>query len=180
MDGVLSESPARLQESLARVQRPIAEASGLPNEAYTSEAFAACERDGVLARTWTCIGAGAQVPEPGDIRPLSLQGLPLILLRDQAGEIRVFHNVCSHRGMELVSAPCRSRGAIRCPYHSWAYALDGSLKATPLIGGPGTKHCEGFDKAAHGLKPVRAASSWSDSIMNALLTRSSSSPSVST
>src|SRR3546814_673351 len=43
------------------------------------------------------------------------------------------------------------------------YALDGSLKATPLIGGPGTSTCEGFDKAGHGLKPVRSAV-WADAV----------------
>ena len=152
-----------LRATLEPVQRPIAEATGLPNEAYTSPAFATLERDRVLAQTWTCIGVGAQVPEPGDVRPISLLGLPLILLRDKAGALRVFHNVCSHRGMELISAPCRSNGVIRCPYHSWAYALDGSLKATPLIGGPGTKHCDGFDKSRHGLKPVRSAV-WCDAV----------------
>src|SRR3546814_3419975 len=43
------------------------------------------------------------------------------------------------------------------------YALDGSLKATPFIGGPGTSTCEGFDKAGHGLKPVRSAV-WADAV----------------
>src|SRR3546814_20763705 len=70
----------------------------------------------------------------------------------------LFRSVCSHRGLRLVTEPCRARGLIRCPYHSWSYALDGSLKATPFIGGPGTSTCEGFDKAGHGLKPVRSRS----------------------
>src|SRR3546814_18315684 len=47
--------------------------------------------------------------------------------------------------------------------HSWSYAIDGSLKATPFIGGPGTSTCEGFDKAGHGLKPVRSAV-WADAV----------------
>src|SRR3546814_15003614 len=83
--------------------------------------------------------------------------------RDHDGALRVFHNVCSHRGLRLVTEPCRARGLIRCPYHSWSYALDGSLKATPFIGGPGTSTCEGFDKAGHGLKPVRSAV-WADAV----------------
>src|SRR3546814_1834369 len=123
----------------------------------------AVERDEVLARTWTCIGVGAWVPQPGDLRPVQLQGLPLLLLRDAAGGLRVFHNVCSHRGLRLVAEPCRVGGHIRCPYHSWTYALDGSLKATPFIGGPGTSTCDGFDKAGHGLKPVRSAV-WGDAV----------------
>ncbi|GAB4372881.1 MAG: aromatic ring-hydroxylating dioxygenase subunit alpha [Kiloniellaceae bacterium] len=149
--------------ALQAVLRPIAEASGLPNETYTSAAFAAAERDAVLARTWTCIGVGAWVPEPGDLRPIRLQGLPLLLLRDRDGAVQVFHNVCSHRGLELVPAACKSNGIIRCPYHSWSYALDGALKATPFIGGPGTKDCAGFDRSKHGLKPVRSAV-WADAV----------------
>ena len=151
------------RSALQQVLQPIEQASGLPNDAYTSASFAAAERDHVLATTWTCIGVGRWVPEPGDLRPVQLLGLPLLMLRDRDDALRVFHNVCSHRGLELVSAPCKSRGLIRCPYHSWSYSLDGSLKATPLIGGPGTKTCEGFDKSKHGLKPVRSAV-WCDAV----------------
>lgn len=151
------------RDALQRVLRPIEEASGLPNEAYTADSFAALERDLVLARGWACIGVGAWVPEPGDLRPVKLLGLPLLMLRDRAGAVKVFHNVCSHRGLELVPQPCRSKGLIRCPYHSWSYGLDGALKATPFIGGPGTRDCAGFDRAEHGLKPVRSAV-WCDAV----------------
>ena len=151
------------REALQSVLQPIEKASGLPNEAYTGEAFAKAERDRVLARNWTCIGVGAWVPQPGDLRPVQLMGLPLILLRDRSGELRVFHNVCSHRGLRLVDMPCHVRNLIRCPYHSWSYALDGALKATPMIGGPGQNSCAGFDKEKHGLKPIRTAV-WCDAV----------------
>jgi choline monooxygenase len=140
-----------------RVLRPIEQAMGLPNEAYVSEAYARFERDEILARTWTCIGVGQHVPNPGDVRPVTVLGLPLILLRDHNRRIKVFHNVCSHRGMELVAEPGSVRKLIRCPYHSWTYDLDGNLKATPYIGGPGRNQCEGFDKSRHGLRRVRTA-----------------------
>jgi choline monooxygenase len=91
------------------------------------------------------------------VLPRNLMGLPLILLRDAAGALRVFHNVCSHRGVELVTERCHVNGVLRCPYHSWAYDLEGNLKATPFIGGPNVNRCDGFDKSAHGLKPVRTA-----------------------
>ena len=86
--GVLALRPA-----FARVTRPIHEANGLPNEAYTSEDYARSERDRLLAHTWMCVGVGHQVPKPGDARPVTILGLPLLLLRDRAGEVRVFHNV---------------------------------------------------------------------------------------
>jgi choline monooxygenase len=146
---------ADLAADLAEVQRPIGQARGLPNETYVGEGLARFERDHVLARTWTCIGFGIDVPAPGDVRPLTLAGLPLILLRDRQNRIAVFHNVCSHRGVELVESACSGLMAIRCPYHAWLYDLTGRLVATPHIGGPRTNNCEGFDKSRHGLKPVR-------------------------
>lgn len=149
--------------ALERVRAPIENATGLPNEAYCSEDFALQERDQVLASTWTCIGAGAQVPKLGDIKPITLLDLPLIMVRGRDGQLRVFHNVCSHRGMELVAEPGNTRAMIRCPYHSWSYGLDGKLVATPCLGGPDKNDCDGFDKARHGLKAVRSAL-WFDTV----------------
>ena len=158
------ESRSGVSTTLANVMRPIEEwASGLPNEAYVSDAFAEWEQDVLLARTWACIGTGRRVPEVGDAMPLEFAGLPLFMLRGRDGEVRVFHNVCSHRGMMLMDKPTRTRGAIRCPYHSWTYDLDGSLRSTPMIGGTDSHTCEGFERAKHGLKPVRTAT-WFDAV----------------
>ena len=65
--------------------------------------------------------------------------------------------------MMLMEKPARTRGTIRCPYHSWTYALDGALRATPMIGGPGQGTCASFDPSKHGLKPVRTAT-WFDAV----------------
>ena len=65
--------------------------------------------------------------------------------------------------MVLMDQPARLRGSIRCPYHSWTYDLDGSLRSTPLVGGPGGGSHEGFDAAEHGLRPVRAGT-WFDAV----------------
>ncbi len=156
-------SYADVTAALDRVMRPIEEASGLPNEAYVSDEFAEWEQDVLLARSWACIGTGRRVPEAGDAMPLEFAGLPLIMVRGRDDEVRVFHNVCSHRGMLLMEKPARTRGTIRCPYHSWTYDLDGSLRATPMIGGTDSNTCPGFDKAKHGLKPVRSAT-WFDAV----------------
>ena len=146
---------------LDAILQPIESATGLPNQAYVSEAYAAFERDSLLAKTWVCLGVRAQVPLPGDVKPISFLGLPLLMARDRKGEVRVFHNVCSHRGMVLVSEPCNAKAVIRCPYHSWTYGLDGALRATPDIGGAGKHNCPGFEAGKHGLKPVRIAR-WGD------------------
>ena len=148
---------ATRQARMRTVLAETAQAKALPNEAYVDPDFLAYERERLFEAGWACIGFGKDVPHPGDVVPRDLMGLPLILLRNQQGEIRVFHNVCSHRGVELVAEPCHVTTVLRCPYHSWAYDLEGRLKATPFIGGPGVNRCEGFDKSGHGLKPVRTA-----------------------
>jgi choline monooxygenase len=144
-------------ERLAQVQRPIGAATGLPNVAYTSEAYFGAERDAVIAGTWAGIAFTDTIPERPFAQPIEFMGLPLLVVRDRHGTLRVFHNVCSHRGMKLVAEPLEVRGVITCRYHCWAYATSGELKATPHIGGVEQHQAEGFDRAAHGLKPVRSA-----------------------
>lgn len=147
--------------ALAAVLAPTAKASGLPSDLYTSDACFARERDTLFASTWACVGRGSDAPQPGDVTPVDLMGMPLVLVRAGDGALRVFHNVCSHRGNRLVAEPCRVTGAIRCPYHSWTYALDGTLRGTPHIGGVGKHELDGFDRGTHGLRPVRSAE-WLD------------------
>lgn len=144
-------------DALEHVLADTAHASGLPNSTYTDPECFRIERERIFTPTWAAAGFASDVPERGDVRPLQLMGLPLILLRDTQSRIRVFHNVCSHRGRRLVDAPCRVEGGLRCPYHSWFYGLDGRLRGTPHIGGAGCHTVEGFDKSRHGLREVRSA-----------------------
>ena len=109
-----------------------------------------------MSPTWTCIGVGSDLPEPGDTKPVDFVGLPLLMVRAENGEVRVFHNVCSHRGVRLVEQAGQVKRVIVCPYHSWSYNLDGTLFATPHIGGQGKHSCEGFDKKQHPLRRVRS------------------------
>lgn len=146
--------------ALERVLQPIETARGLPNDAYASQAFRDWERDRVIAKTWFCIGFGRDVANPGDAFPSDVLGLPVLMLRRYDGTIGVFHNVCSHRGAQLVSEACSVKRRLRCPYHSWVYDLDGQLIGTPHIGGPRVNETPGFDKSEHGLKPVRSVVFW--------------------
>ncbi len=147
-----------LRDGLERTQRPIDEARGLPNAAYTDPDLYRLERDRLMARTWVCIGFSEDLAGPGAIRPFQFMGLPLFMLRNQQGGVNVFHNVCSHRGMQLVGEAATLAGnKLRCPYHSWTYDLDGNLRGTPHIGGPGTHNLAGFEPCRHGLRRVRSA-----------------------
>jgi choline monooxygenase len=143
-------------EALAALDRPTGEAEGLPPAAYTSEEFFRLEREKLFPRTWMAIGFASDVPDSGDAWPLTAAGWPLLILRDRKGAVRVFHNICPHRGMSPVAEPCKGLATIRCPWHSWSFDLDGRLVAQPNIGGVGVNHADGFDRDALGLREVRA------------------------
>jgi len=146
--------PLERDTELAAVLAPVDRARGLPNHFYTSAETHARENNAVFARNWAGIGFAKDLPDPGWAVPVDFLGQPLLIVRDRAGTVRVFHNVCRHRGMVLVDKAGPIRGAIRCPYHSWCYDLDGALKATPHVGGPGHNAHEAVDRATLGLIEV--------------------------
>ena len=141
---------------LSNVRRPISEANGLPNAHYTDPEVFAEEQAALMNAGWAGLAVAADVPEPGDAVPLTFLGMPLLLIRDRAGQVRVFENICRHRGMILVSEARKIEGAIRCPYHSWCYATDGRLVSTPHVGGPGQNSAPEIDRDLLGLNEVRS------------------------
>lgn len=122
---------------LSAVMQPVATARGLPNAYYTDPAAFEEERRAVLFANWSGIGFAKDVAGEGDAMPVDFLGMPLLMVRDHEDRVRVYQNTCRHRGMILVTEPGNIRGTIRCPYHSWCYGLDGRLRSTPHVGGPG-------------------------------------------
>ena len=146
------------------VSKPIAESHGLPNECYTSQEYTKIERKKLFEDKWVVVGVASSVPNKGDAKPFKLLDLPIIILRDKKNKIRVFHNVCSHRGYKILQKPCNVKNTIRCPYHSWAYNTDGKLIVTPHIGGMNKHFVKDFSKSTSGLKEIRSAV-WLDLIV---------------
>lgn len=152
------------RDARARLAAPTADGTALPNACYTSGAWLALERERLFARTWMLAGFAHDIPEPGDACPVEVAGMPILLLRDDDGAVRAFHNVCRHRGAVIVDAPCAGKKILTCPYHGWAYGLDGRLRTRPHFHGAG--HHEvvtGNEASRAGLAPVRLAV-WHDLI----------------
>lgn len=137
----------------------ISKSTPLPNRVYTDHEAWLTERDQVVAHTWAGLGFTSDIGDSGSVYPVTFMGLPLVMVRDQQGRARVFHNVCRHRGMQLVAEPGQPGLMIRCPYHKWGYDLSGQLKTTPNIGGMGIHQIDGFDCADHALPAVRTEES---------------------
>lgn len=135
--------------------RPTGRAQGLPGRAYYDPTFYEAERHTVFAKGWMGIGFAKDIPDAGDIQPITVAGWELITVRQKDGSIKVFHNICRHRGMRLVKEKGNAR-SIRCIFHCWTYALDGKLMATPVINGVNEHNAEDFDYSELGLKEVRS------------------------
>ncbi|MEO1276070.1 MAG: aromatic ring-hydroxylating dioxygenase subunit alpha [Pseudomonadota bacterium] len=152
----MTQHPLDITETLASVSRPIEAANGLPNACYTDEGVAETEREAVFFANWAAVGFAHQVANNGDVAPIDFLGQPLLLSRDHQGVLRVFQNVCRHRGMILVEEAGNRPRALRCPYHAWCYELDGRLRTTPHVGGPGRNRHDAIDRKALGLIEVRS------------------------
>ena len=145
------------------VKNPIEKAHGLPNECYLNNDYLEFEKEKIFKNNWTMIGVASSVPNPGDAKPFDLLGIPILIVRNKENEVKVFHNVCSHRGFKLVDQECKLKNVIRCPYHSWSYDFNGKLTVTPHIGGLGKHEVEGFDKNNSNLKEIKS-NIWMDLI----------------
>ncbi len=141
---------------LSAVRQPVDRANGLPNAHYVDPDVYREEREALLFGQWAGLAVASDVPQPGDALPITFMGLPLLLIRGKDDTVRVFQNICRHRGMILVDAPRKIEGAIRCPYHSWCYGTDGALVATPHVGGPGHNTHDSIDRTTLGLIEVRS------------------------
>jgi Rieske 2Fe-2S family protein len=118
--------------ALADVLRPFGESRMLPPAAYVDPAVFEWEQRHFFGGGWLCAGLSCEVAEPGDQRAEAAGHGSVLLARGRDGRLRAFANTCRHRGHELL--PCGTaakRQAIVCPYHSWAYGLDGRLRAAP-------------------------------------------------
>ena len=118
---------------------------------YASPERFEAERARIFRRQPICLGHVAQFAAPGSVLAREILGVPLLIARGADGKVRVFLNVCRHRGAALLAesdAVCTRRSLV-CPYHAWTYRLDGTLANLPQ-----RESFEGFDPAGHGLREL--------------------------
>lgn len=128
-------------------------AKTLPAKYYTNEQVFEKEKKQIFEKFWFCLGHTGRIPNKGDYFLIEALGEPFIVLRDKNNEVKVFYNVCSHRGT-LVCKPNKSgategkfnRKTLQCHYHGWTYGMDGKLMSAP-----GMEGVADFDFAINGL-----------------------------
>ena len=99
------------------------------SEFYCPETLA-LERQKLFIDTPQPIAFSGEIPEPGNYLAVQVLDLPVLLTRDEMGQLRAFINACSHRGAQIATGSGRGRHLV-CPFHGWAYAADGTLRGRP-------------------------------------------------
>jgi len=122
----------------------------LDRECFVSPEIFALEHERIFFTSWLLAGHVSQLQKPGDYFLYELENESVIVLRDQAGTIRAFHNHCRHRGSRLCREAQGTIGsALVCPYHAWSYSLDGTLRNVPAM-----SEVPGFSAADYPLHGV--------------------------
>ena len=121
----------------------------LPARWYTDPAVLKMEQERIFRRSWHYVGRAADVREPGEYFAAQAGDVPVVVVRDRSGRLNAFVNVCRHRLSEVVRGAGRSQ-TLRCPYHSWTYDLDGSLRSAPRAEREGV-----LEREELGLLPIQ-------------------------
>jgi choline monooxygenase len=135
-------------------------AETLASRFYTDPAVLALEKERIFHRAWQLVGTLSQpcgevngsrrtIADPESFFTIDLAGEPVVIVRDAAGTLRAFSNVCRHRAGPIAQgAGCKK--VLNCAYHGWTYTLDGRLIGTPEVEG-----MELFDRSTMGMFPLR-------------------------
>ena len=106
----------------------------LPKEAYFSQRWFDEERKHLFDQSWIFACFETELSDGGDYVTLRYMDHPLFVVRDQEGSLNAYHNVCRHRGCEVLEGKGNTKTTIMCPYHRWTYQLDGELRGVPNEG----------------------------------------------
>ena len=156
MSAQLSNSPSNQPENLAEILKSLKASSELsledsismPPEAFTSEALLELEREKIFSKEWICVGREGELQASGDYFVTEVNLVPVIMTRDHNNQLQALVNVCRHRMARIADGAGKTR-VFTCPYHSWAYDLDGRLVNAPKM------EDKQFDKSKCSLQQLR-------------------------
>ncbi|MFT5112762.1 MAG: choline monooxygenase [Parasphingorhabdus sp.] len=125
-------------------------ARSAPPSMYHHPDLLPIEVKNIFKKEWICVGRSEEIQQAGDFLTYEIIDQPIFVIRQSDGSIEAFANVCAHRCAKLLHGKGRS-DRIRCPYHSWTYALDGKLIAAPYM-----DETANFNKSDYRLAAIRS------------------------
>jgi len=114
---------------------------------YSDPSIYALDMERIFMRRWLCVGHESRIPNSGDFFVHDIAGESLIIVRGADRVVRALVNVCRHRGSEVCYEKEGHAKVLVCPYHAWAYELDGSLRSARQMN-------EDLDKSEYGLAQI--------------------------
>ena len=149
MDRKLAEEIDRFDAGLT-----LSRARTIPSQWYRDARLADLEQSVIFGETWQLVARSNQLADAGSFVTANIGGEPLLLVRDDAGVLRAFFNVCRHRAACVVTEPVGKASRLRCRYHGWTYDLAGRLRGAPEF-----DEVSDFRKDENGLVQV-AVDTW--------------------
>ncbi|AVT82237.1 hypothetical protein RPYSC3_33770 [Rhodopseudomonas palustris] len=122
---------------------------------YADEVIFKEELEKIWFKTWVYVGHESEVPNTNDFVTKSIGPMPVLMVRNQHGEINLLLNRCPHRGNAVCVQDKGNRKSFTCPYHSWTFANDGRLMNYAFPEG-----YAGTDKSGLGLAKVPRVASY--------------------
>lgn len=135
------------------VKAPASGAPGptlIPVERYVSADWMALENQRLWPRVWQVACGVDHVSEPGDFYEYRAGWLSILIVRADDGELHAFQNACRHRGNTICQGSGSGLSELRCPYHRWAWNMNGQLREIPSRRGFGS-----LDNNEYALYPSR-------------------------
>lgn len=120
-------TPQPSEEELALGTGPI------PAAPYYQADYFALEQEAIFKRSWLKIGHMSEIAEPGSymVRTVPATEASILITHGKDGTLRAFHNVCTHRGTQLVATDAGQASSFTCPYHAWTFNANGDLRSAP-------------------------------------------------
>jgi salicylate 5-hydroxylase large subunit len=143
-----------------RLKWPVEGVSRVPYWLYTDPEIYRLEQERIFCGpSWSYVALEAEVPEPGSFKRSFIGEKPVVVVRDETGEINVVENRCAHRGVQFCQTHLGKVSEFMCPYHQWTYNLKGDLIGVPFRRGlrkQGGMPAD-FDPKQHHLRQLRVA-----------------------
>ncbi|MFG1394946.1 aromatic ring-hydroxylating oxygenase subunit alpha [Xanthobacter agilis] len=118
---------------------------------YTDAALFEEELEKIFTKTWVWVAHASEIAEPGDFKTAKVGREPVIVTRDRKKNVHVLVNRCRHRAATVCEVAKGKSNSFVCPYHGWAYALDGSLRGVPYE----ESYAGKLERGALGLRALR-------------------------
>ncbi|MGX5649803.1 MULTISPECIES: Rieske 2Fe-2S domain-containing protein [Hydrogenophaga] len=139
---------------------PAGGATRVPYRVFSDPAIYQMEQDKIFrGPIWHYLCLAVEVKNPGDIRTTWIGDTPIIVTRDENGELHAMVNRCAHKGALVCLKDHDNKKSLTCVYHAWNYRLDGRLRGVAFQKGVKGKGGmpEDFDVSQHRLQPIRVS-----------------------